>query len=286
MCRAYARHILGDKPTDIVFRFLCSLDFWKVHSYWPHLKNPRSFEEKLCYRMLFDRDPQWTMLSDKLLVRDYVAGKVGNQYLIPLLWKGDRPEDIPFDELPSKFVIKTNHGCGYNIIVKDKTQIDKAMTIRKLKKWLGKNYCQDKYLGNGWAYKHIRPTVLVESFLEKNGGVPEDYKFFCFSGQAEFLQVSFDRFGDASETILDRSFNPLDLYNGVKLYPGTVKRPDNYEEMLRLADSLALGFDFIRVDIYSVGGRLCFGEFTCYPAGGRAKFIPRKYDFLFGEKWK
>ena len=286
LCRTYARYRLGDKPADSVMRFLNRVDFWRVHRYWPRFKNPRSFSEKVYSRLLFDRDPQWTLISDKLLVRDYVASKVGNQYLVPLLWKGDRPEDIPFDELPLKFVIKANHGCKYNIIVKDKTHLNKANAIIKLNKWLDENYCTDKFLGTGWAYKNIKPIIIVESFIENNGKVPEDYKFFCYSGQAEFIQVSFDRFGDATERILDRNFNPLDLYNGQKLYPGRVKRPDNYEDMLKLAESLALGFDFIRVDLYSVGGRLYFGELTCYPAGGRAIFIPRKYDFLFGEKWK
>jgi hypothetical protein len=276
---------MGDGPADSALCVLCGLHFWKVHGYWPHVKNPRSISEKIWNRMLFDRNPRWTMLSDKLRVRDYVAQKIGSEYLIPLLWTGDKPEEIPFDELPTKFVIKTTHGCRYNVIVKDKTRLNRAKTVQQLKKWLRENYCQDYLLGTEWAYKNIQPTIIVEVFVEDNGNVPTDYKFFCYSGRAEYVQISIDRFGDASEKILDSDLNPLDLYNGLKLFPGTVVRPVNYGDMVRIAESLAQEYDFIRVDLYSVGGRIYFGELTCYPAAGLARFVPRTYDFLFGEKW-
>lgn len=236
--------------------------------------------------MLFDRNPLWTMLSDKLLLRDYVASKVGSEYLIPLLWKGDNPEEIPFDELPNKFVIKTNHGCKYNIFVKDKTQLDQTKTKRQLKKWLDENFCMDKFVGTEWAYKNIRPTIIIEVFLDDNGNVPLDYKFFCYSGRPEFLQMNFERFGDACEKFFDRDFNPLDLWNGTKQYQGKVVRPDNYKDMIRTSESLAQGLDFIRVDMYNIGGQIYVGELTCYPGGGNIPFIPEKYDFIFGEKWK
>lgn len=277
---------MGDKPADTVMQYLYSLNFLKVHGYWPDFKNPRTFSEKVCNRMLFDRDPRWTMLSGKWRVRDYVANKVGKEYLVPVLWHGDRPEEIPFNELPSKFVIKTNHGAGYNIIVKDKTQLNQLKARLRLKKFLNENFYRDRFCGTAWAYKNIRPTIIVEAFLDDNGKVPVDYKFFCYSGRAEFLQVSFDRFGNASERILDRDFNPLDLYNGVKLYQGKVVLPDNFTEMVRVAESLAENIDFIRVDLYNLNKRIYFGELTCYPAGGMAKFILRKYDYIFGEKWK
>ncbi|MBN1363502.1 MAG: hypothetical protein JW976_01720 [Syntrophaceae bacterium] len=236
--------------------------------------------------MLFDRDQKWTMLLDKWRVRSYIAGKVGSDHLIPLLWRGDKPEEIPFDELPLKFVIKANHGCGYNIIIKDKTQLNQVNTRLQLNKWLDENFCQDKYLGTAWAYKNIKPTIIVESFLEDNGDVPTDYKFFCFSGRTKYLQMNFDRFGDPYEKTFDRDFNPLDLWQGTRQYPEKVVRPDSYEDMVRLAESLAKGFDFIRVDLYNVDCQIYVGELTCYPGGGNVQWIPRKYDFLLGEKWK
>ncbi len=285
ICRAYARH-LGNKPADALLRCSCVPQFWLSHRYWPEFENPKTFSEKIWHRMLCNRDPLLTLVSDKFRVRDYIAQKGGSDYLIPLLWYGDNPENIPFEDLPNKFVIKANHGCGYNIIVQNKTLMDIPQIKNQLRKWLNENFCQEKGLGITWAYKNITPTIMIESFLDNNGQVPEDYKFFCYSGRAEFIQVSYDRFGDASERIVTCDFEPLELYNGQKLYPGQVVSPDNYKDMLRIAESLAHGFDFIRVDLYSVGGRIYFGELTCYPAGGLARFIPKKYDFVFGEKWK
>src|SRR5437764_10731761 len=92
--RAYARYVLGDKPADWVMRMLCVPHFWRTHRYWPRFKHPRSYSEKVWYRMLFERDPRWITLSDKLAMRDYVKSRVGQEYLIPLLWTGDNPENI------------------------------------------------------------------------------------------------------------------------------------------------------------------------------------------------
>jgi len=285
ICRCYAKYVLGDMPSDTVMRFLCAPYFWYIHRYWPDFKNPRTFSEKIWHRMLYNRDPLLTLISDKYRVRDYVAKKGGADYLIPLLWHGENPEDIPFDKLPNKFVIKANHGCGYNIIVHDKTTIDKKIVKKKLQSWLSANFCQDTYFGIAWAYKNIKPSIIVESFIGNDCQVPIDYKFFCYAGCAEFVQVSIDRFGDASERLLDRNFESLDVWNGLKLYQGEIVRPNNYDEMLKVAESLAQGFDFIRVDLYSVDSRIYLGELTCYPAGGMAPFIPKEYDFIFGKKW-
>jgi hypothetical protein len=286
-CRTYARHIMKDKPADLVMRCLCGLHFRKVHGYWPQFKNPRSLSEIVWNRMLFDRDPRWTMLSDKLRVREYVAGKIGNEYLIPLLWSGENPEDIPFEKLPMKFVIKANHGCGYNMIVKDKTQLDLKKTRGQLKKWLGENFCLDRFLGTEWGYKNIKPVIIVESFLDDKGKAPLDYKFICYSGRMEFCKVDFDRFEDHSEKIFDRKANQLNLCGiGIKTFDGKFMFPENYEDMVRVAESLAQEFDFIRVDLYSVGGRIYFGELTCYHGGGIIRLSPTEYDFLIGGKWR
>mgnify|MGYP003834835901 FL=1 len=284
LCRLYAR-ILGDKPSDGIYRFLCSLQFSMIHRFWPNFKKPSSFNEKIWARMLYVRDPMLTLISDKLKVREYVTKKVGDEVLIPLLWVGLSPKDIPYDNLPSRFVIKTNHGCGYNIIVKDKKHLNKKIVEQLITNWLSKNFCLTTYTGSAWGYKNIEPMIMIEEFLEENGKPPLDYKFFCFSGRVEYLQINFDRFGDASERILDRHFNVLDVYTGVRLYDGPIKRPENYDEMIRVAETLSAGFDFIRVDLYNVNGKIYFGELTCYPAGGLVAFVPRKWDFIFGEKW-
>lgn len=286
ICRAYARH-LGDKQAHALLRYLCSLQFWKAYRFWPNFVEACRFSEKVWSRQFHERDPQFTLISDKFRVRDYIVGKGGGDYLIPLLWNGDNPEKIPFDELPLKFVIKANHGCGYNIIVKDKTQLDREKAKRQLKKWLDSNFCNDTFLGIAWGYKNIKPHIMIESSLEENGKVPVDYKFFCFSGRMEFFKIDFARFEDHSEKFFDRELNGLDLVEvGLKRYQGKIDLPDDFEEMVRVAESLAEGFDFMRVDLYSAENKIYFSELTPYPGGVSAKFEPDSFDYVFGEKWK
>jgi hypothetical protein len=236
--------------------------------------------------MLYSRDRIWTYISDKLLARKYVSQLVGEQILVPLLWTGTRPEDIPFDSLPDKFVIKMNHGCGYNIFINKEKGINSKEVIKKLTLWSKENYCLDRNAGLEWGYKNIDPKIFIELFIEENGKSPKDFKFFCFSGRVEYIQVSFDRFGIPSERILDRDFNALDIYNGVKLFDGRIEQPVGFSKMIEIAETLSREFDFIRVDLYNIKGKIYFGELTCYPAGGLAPFIPRKWDYIFGEKWK
>lgn len=237
--------------------------------------------------MLYDRNPLWIAISDKLLVRDYVSKRVGSAYLVPLLWSGVNPQEIPFDQLPQKFVIKANHGCGYNIIVQNKTKLDQKKTKMQLKQWLGVNYCRDIFLGVEWSYKNIKPVIIIESFIDDNGQLPADYKFLCYKEHVEFIQVDRARFTEEhTRTFFDRHFSPLPFTYGKKLYEGKVTIPNNYEEMLCVAETLAQGFNFIRVDLYSVNNKIYCGELTCNPGGGIIRFNPKKYDFLLGEKWE
>jgi len=239
--------------------------------------------------MLHERDPLLTTISDKLHVRDYVAQKVGRDCLIPLIWHGDKPEDIPFDDLPSKFVIKTNHGCGYNIIVKNKAQLDQVETRLKLKKWLCENFCQDKYLGIEWGYKNIKPTIIIESFIGEDDKLPLDYKFYCISGKVEILTIHFDRFGEHKNAkAFNRDFEPYKFRSDFKQYEGQLQQPQNLEEMVGLAESLAVDFDFIRVDLYNQNNNIYFGELTPYPAGVSSfrGFDVASLDEVLGEKWK
>jgi hypothetical protein len=285
ICRTYGRH-LGNKPADSLFRFLCGFQFLKTYGSWPNFKKPRRFSEKVWSRQLHERDPLYTLISDKLRVRDYVADKVGGDYLVPLLWSGSKPEEIPFDKLPLKFVIKMNHGCGYNILVKDKARLDRALVDIKLEKWANENFCEEKYLGIAWAYKNIKPQVIIETFLEEDDRVPEDYKFFCFSGRVEFFKLDFDRFEDHSVKYFDRDFKKLDLTEeGFEQYQGEIELPDDFEHMVQVAESLAKGFDFVRVDLYYVNRKIYFGELTLYPGGISNRFEPDSFDYIFGEKW-
>ena len=286
-CRAYARY-LGDRPADARYRFLCSLQFWRVYRFWPDLVEPHLFSEKLWSRMLHVRDPLFTLICDKLRVREYVAKKIGGECLIPMLWSGEEPEDIPFVDLPSQFVMKANHGSGYNIIVTDKTKLDQASAKRKLKKWLGENFGLDKYLGAAWGYKNIIPAITVESFIGEKGKPPADFKFYCFSGRVELLTLHVNRFEELRSITLNRDFEQYRFGPAFKQHDIEYSRPTNYEAMVQLAEALSEGFDFMRVDLYSTRETICFGELTPYPVGVSQfySFDIASLDPILGEKWK
>lgn len=286
LCRAYARHFVGDKPADTVLCTLAALSFSAHHKYWPRFMNPRTFEEKVCVRMLFDRNPLWTTFCDKWQVRQYVAEKGCAEYLVPILWHGRDAAEIPFDNLPPHFVLKATHGCGYNIIVKDNERLDHKSTRQILQRWLRGNFCTDVLLGTQWAYRNIPPLIIAEEFIGEGGNVPVDYKFFCFAGRVEYVLLSFDRYGNHSKLIVDKAFRPTGLQRGHQRYEGLIQPPPNCEAMIRVAETLAKGIDMIRVDLYNVEGRIYFGEMTCYPGGGKIPFEPRSEDFAWGAKWQ
>ena len=287
LCRTYARYVVKDRTADIFLRFLCKLQFWSVHQYWPNFVSPQKFYEKLWNRMLFERGSQFTMISDKYRVREYVTRKIGSEYLVPLIWSGNNPEEIPFDKLPRKFVIKTNHGCGYNTIVEDKAQLDQTEIKIRIQKWLKTNFCQSTYLGIAWGYKNIIPTIIIESFIEERGKVPIDYKFYCFSGKLEILTLHFGRFEEHKTIAFNRNFEPHEFRYHHHHRQSECQRPQNFETMVHLAESLSAEFDFMRVDLYNIEGQIYFGEFTPYP-GGVSKLIgfdASSYDYSLGKKW-
>lgn len=287
LCGVYAKLAMSkDEPSDNLMTFFSRMFFFSLHGYWPHIKKPRTFSEKTFHRMLYSRDSKLTLVSDKLLVRDYVKEKVGDSILIPLLWKGKNPKDIPYEILPTRFVIKTNHGCQYNIFITDKESVDKKAIEDKLNKWLKTNYFFHVSKGFTWGYKNIEPMILIEAFLEENQNPPLDYKFFCFSGRVEFLLITYDRFSYHREKHFTRDFVPLDLWNGSDQYPGPFVRPIGLDKMIDTSEVLSTEFDFVRVDLYNIKGKIYFGELTCYPAGGWCPFKPRTWDFVFGEKWE
>jgi hypothetical protein len=284
-CRVYAKKILKDQPADRTFRFLCSPQFWAVHGFWPNFRNPERFSEKLWSRMLHDRDPLLTQVTDKLAVRDYVSQRIGEDFLVPLLWVGEDPDAIPFDDLPSQFIIKTNHGAGYYVIAMENSDLDLRITRQLLKSWLSENYCEDKYLGIEWGYKNIPPKLLIENLLVVDGELPIDYKFFCYQGHVEFVFLHYDRLQGQKTKVFDRLFDDLawDIEGGRD--DRKISRPRNFETMINVAESLSSDFKFLRVDLYSVNDRIYFSELTPYPGGIGVKLLPDHYDYVYGNLW-
>jgi hypothetical protein len=250
----------------------------------PDLKNPTTFNEKVAYKILYDRRPILTRLQDKLQARDYVAERIGAEYLTELYQVCQSPGEIDWRNLPPRFVIKMNHGSGMNIFVPDKSRINMSSIEAQVNRWRATNFYRFHL---EWAYRDIRPTIFIEEMLtEDNGIMALDWKFSSFDGRAEFLAVNIDQLTQRKVNFYDRRLIRLPLRRGRPNLPTDPTFPHNIDLMFSLADRLGSGLDFVRVDMYNVGGRIVFGEFTNYPDAGLAPFDPPEFDEVFGSKWR
>lgn len=260
--------------------------FKKKVGYKPNLKNPRSFNEKIVWKKIHERDTLLTKTADKYEVRNYVKDMLGeeeaNKILIPLLYVTDKPETIPFDKLPKDFVVKANHGNGWNIIVRNGEYAKKEI-IKKCKQWLRIPYGVEKL---EWGYKKVNRKIIIERFItDKKGNIPKDYKFQVVNGKVAFIQVFYDRFSNLKNSNFSKDWQFMNFkwpYTmGIKL-----DKPKNLEKMISLAEMLGSAFTHARIDFYSVDGAIYFGEITHYPSSGLAKFKPEKFDFELGKQWR
>ncbi|MGI9546645.1 MAG: ATP-grasp fold amidoligase family protein, partial [Flavobacteriaceae bacterium] len=212
----------------------------------------------------------------------YVEEKVGKQYLTELYGVYYKVGDINFDLLPEKFVMKGAHGYNFNILVPNKSKLNKARSRLLLLKWMTKN----QYYRGGleWAYKNVKPKIIAEEYLKEEGKSSiSDYKYFFFNGMPKFIQVDMDRAEDHVRAYVNMDWQILEFDTiGIKRYDGVVKIPKNHEEMTQIAIRLAKGFPFVRVDLYNVDGRIVFGEMTFYPTDGRMEFYPDHYNEIIG----
>ena len=247
-----------------------------------NLDNPTTFNEKMQWLKIHDRNPEYIKMVDKYEVKKYVSDMIGEEYIIPTLGVYDKFDEINFEKLPNQFVIKCTHDSGGIVICKDKTQLDIKATKNKINECLKKNYY---YNAREWVYKDIKPRIIVEKYMEDESKKElKDYKFFCFNGEAKYIQVDFDRFTNHKRNIYDTNWNLTDIQI---LYPRheniKIDRPQKLELMLELAGKLARGKKFVRVDFYSIIQNVYFGELTFYPGAGMEKFTPEKYDKLWGD---
>lgn len=248
------------------------------------LQTPFTFNEKLQWLKLYDRNPLYTTLVDKYAVRQYIKEKIGEEYLIPLIggpWKS--VDEIPFDTLPNQFVLKTTHDSGGVVICNDKKNFDVDAAKRKLHKSLKNNFY---YSGREWPYKNVPPQIIAEQYLENNGKGLIDYKFFCFDGIVKFLYVSqgLENHETAQISFVDlewkeEAFKRKDY----KAFQNLPDKPSRFHDMLEIASKLCQGFSFIRVDLYEVNNKIYFSELTLYPCSGFLPFEPDEYDAIIGD---
>lgn len=250
-----------------------------------NLNNPQSFNEKIQWLKLYNRQPEYTILVDKYKVRQYIADSLGEEYLIPLLGVWDDPDKIDFALLPNRFVLKCNHNSGLGMcICKDKSKLD----IAKVKKNLRRGMQQDYYqIWREWPYKNVPRKIICEKYLtDESQSELKDYKIHNFNGSPKLILVCSNRFSKSGlcEDFYDVNWNRLDLKRpNCRTTDSILPRPDQLEKMLELSKKIAKGHPFVRTDFYQVNGKIYFGEVTLYPASGLSKYSPVEWDKKLGD---
>jgi len=232
---------------------------------------------------LYDRNPLYTTLVDKYEVKEFVSNIIGSDYIIPTLGVWDKFDDIDFDKLPNRFVLKCTHDSGGLVICKDKALFDKKLAKKKINKCLKKNYY---YHLREWPYKDVKPRIIAEQYMEdSNSKDLKDYKLFAFKGEVKALYVATDRHSKESGlkfTFFDKDFNHLPFTNSHPNADVLPTKPTCFEEMVSLAEKLSKDLKQARIDFYEVDGRVYFGEITFFHMSGLKKFEPYEWDKIFG----
>jgi len=250
-----------------------------------NLENPRTLTEKIQWLKVYDSSFLKTYCADKILLHDYCEMKLDKDICIPILATYDKPAQIEWNKLPNKFVIKCNHGSGYNIIVEDKSKLNKAEVNSKLNKWLNENYA---LLGYELQYYNIKRKILIEEYKEMSGQKDlTDFKLFCFNGKPEFWQIITDRRTNEKISHFDMNWNYKPEYDWLRYSSRKdIKKPSHYNEMVELAKKLSEDFNFVRVDFYIVDDKVYLGELTFTPADGFQIFKDKMCDSKIGKMLK
>lgn len=248
-----------------------------------NLENPQTFNEKLQWLKLYDKKPEYTQFVDKYEVRKYIANTIGEEYLISLLGVYDNFDEIDFDVLPNKFVLKPNHTSGNVYICKDKSQINYIELKKEVNMWLKRRYY---WMHREWPYKNVKPKIICEKYMVDESGIElKDYKFMCFNGKVKcsFICLNRNSSNGLNIDIYDINWNPMPFGRPNHPNSGTViPKPNNFDKMVRFAEKLSKDIPFVRVDFYEINGQIYFGELTFYPGAGFEEFTPESYDYLLG----
>lgn|SRR6185312_4018629 len=258
--------------------------FKRDHGYSPNLFRPRSLNEKVLYRMLFDRRAFIPTFAGKLESREFVSERIGSDILIPQIGVVYDAADVRKIQFPSRFIMKGNHGSGMVYIHASDAPPDLDHLESLCDEWLRDDFAKRK---REWCYKHVKRAVVVEDLLQSDtdGGTPNDYKFFCYDGVPRYIKVDRARFVAHTSDIFDCEWNSVP---GKTLYPNSEvlpSPPPHLQQMIAIAAELSRGVDFVRVDLYDVGDGIRFGELTNTPARATETFTPRALDYTLGKYW-
>ena len=251
----------------------------KAHGVFPNLVRPATFNEKTLYRILFDRRPVLRLFADKAAVRAYVEARLGPQALPKLYWLTTRPDSIPFDQLPDRFVVKPTHGSGWVQIVTDKSALERGALIERCTRWLNQSYYE---ITREWVYKGIRPQIMVQEFIDDGSGpAPTDYRLFVFDGTVELIEVNVGHLTKGRVRLYTPTWEKLAPELG-----GDVPQPAHLAGMIAAARALGGSLDFVRVDFYDTAERLYFGELTTSPECAMGRFLLKGLDRQLGGCWQ
>lgn len=250
-----------------------------------NLEKPETFNEKIQWLKLYNRNPQYARMVDKADVKDYIADIIGEDKIIPTYGIWESFSDIDFDSLPEQFVLKCTHDSSSVVICRNKSEFDIEKAWERINRGLTKDFYS---AGREWAYKKIKPRIIAEKYMTDSGDDSSselrDYKFFCFNGTVRCLKVDFDRFVKHRANYYDiqGSFLPFEEVVCPSGPDKEIILPPNLDEMVLIAQKLADGIPFVRVDLYNVDGKIYFGEMTFYPASGFGFFNPNEWDYTLG----
>lgn len=255
------------------------LKYWRITGDVLNLRHPRTYNEKLQWLKLNDKNPMYCRLVDKIAVKDYAPVKECGCKVARLLGVWDNPDEIDYDSLPDRFVLKCNHNSGGVIICRDKSVFDRQKAAADLKRQLDEDYYATT---REWPYKNIRRQVFAEEFIDSGDRNLTDYKFFCFNGEPKVMYMSKDSAEDPRTDFFDMEFNHLPIT--VKDPPSDIlpQKPSQFEEMRRMAGLLSKGIPHVRIDLYVAGGEIYFGEFTFYHCSGFIKVKPEEWNLKLG----
>ena len=246
-----------------------------------NLKNPQRYNEKLQWIKLYDHNPAYTDMVDKYKVKQLITDKIGAQYVIPLLGVWDNAEEIDFDSLPDRFVLKTNHDSKGVVICKNK----RALATEEVKAFLNNRLKHDGYkYGREWPYKSIQRKIIAEQYVEDSNGELHDYKVMCFNGIPKLIQLHRGRFSNHHTQEFYNNNWERQAFNqkGETMAETPIAPPSSLKEMLSLSAKLSEGIPHVRVDWYIVDGRLIFGELTFFDAAGYDEFVPDEMNEEIG----
>ena len=270
------------KSNELYLKLVYFLTFGK----WLDLKHPESlktFNEKIQWLKLHNDTPLFTQMVDKYEVRKIIEAKLGPRYMFPLLGVWESADEIDFDKLPEKFVLKPTHDSGSIVFCRDRSNFNQNKARCKLRKALRRNYY---WLGREMPYKNVHPRIIAEPMMSdnKSGQDLKDYKLFCFNGVIKMIQVDYDRFTNHHRNLYTPEWKLIDAFI---LYPNNPQQiiapPNALPHMLEIGRKLSKGFPFVRIDLYVINDRIYFGEFTFHHGGGLERIRPREFNRTMGE---